>query len=115
MSDNEQPPNGMTGAAHTPGPWFVDGVYISAPDGEREPWQVAMMMDFCGEPVDQTPANAARIVACVNALEGIPDPSVVGEAIEALRLVAKSKTTDQRLAAVRGAQAIIAKLDGSAS
>lgn len=32
-------------------------------------------------------ANAARIVACVNALEGIADPSAVKDAIEALRKI----------------------------
>ena len=85
----------MTGVAHTPGPWFVgtqnDGLYIiagrkPAPNNDY-PWHdaprvcLATMQGPSASdclPVNKD-ANAARIVACVNACEGIADPAVVPE------------------------------------
>lgn len=132
----------MTGAAHTPTPWSAsepDGSYhdvirIFADADPTGALPVAIcpqrkspaMAVLSGEANTTTEAafNAARIVACVNALEGIPDPSVVGEAIEALRSntnelerIAHTKATDFRLVRelIVSNRATLAKLDGSAS
>ena len=72
--------------AHTPGPWSVEGVVWIAHDGEH-----SELMDDCpetgadycvnvGTPDEYVAIcygddNAARIVACVNACEGIDDPA----------------------------------------
>ena len=61
---------------HTPGPWIVGGRYnskILCNDGET------VIADLWAIPreggVDEGKANARRIVACVNACEGMEDPS----------------------------------------
>lgn len=46
---------------HTPEPWSLEKGLITGADGLL----LTSRMD----------ANAARIIACVNAMEGIPDPS----------------------------------------
>lgn len=75
----------MTQEAHTPEPWVVDGsLQIRAPDifddgTIAEDWVVAQVDVGCGYPDCHDKANARRIVACVNALAGIPI-----ETIEAL-------------------------------
>jgi hypothetical protein len=91
----------MTGVAHTPGPWFVgtqnDGLYIiagrkPAPNNDY-PWHdaprvcLATMQGPSASdclPVNKD-ANAARIVACVNACEGIADPAVVPDLVKAAK------------------------------
>jgi hypothetical protein len=72
---------------HTPGPWSIgykDGSgkeYITNTDT-----LIATVSWGCGcckddEPSEQELVNAERIVACVNACEGIEDPSLVSEII----------------------------------
>jgi len=79
----------MSGAKHTAGPWHVGGeysqgealLYIGAPSSP-------MILASMNEVHVSTRANATRIVACVNALEGIDDPAAFreafGELVEAL-------------------------------
>lgn len=73
---------------HTPGPWILekpelDCVAISASSGD---WldlaSVVIRVNDKHDPEGQ--ANAARIVACVNACEGLADPSVVPDLLAAL-------------------------------
>lgn len=88
-------------AQHTPGPWGCDDSVVGWWSGEQPGCMVRFYTrSHDGRVTDghalancltqsaghfAAEANAARIVACVNACEGIPDPSVVGDAIEALR------------------------------
>ena len=112
----------MSAKHHTPGPWTTrkgntrwsvvgGGQYIAyavsgtpglGPDGER--------------------ANAERIVACVNACEGLADPAVVPELLAALKVVTEclESTRDCSLgndpegsAACDRARAAIAKAEGT--
>jgi hypothetical protein len=74
---------------HTPGPWVA---HVSKAD---EFTSNDVMLIRSQEPLygvagieierDVDEANAARIVACVNACEGIEDPSVVPEMLAALK------------------------------
>jgi len=50
---------------------------------EPEPWDYDLMSR--SGPSDWMAANNHRAVVCVNALEGIADPSVVPEMVQALR------------------------------
>lgn len=70
---------------HTAEPWFFGSV-ITAADHVG----IAQIMDNPKWPNGEVEANAQRIVACVNACEGIADPSVVPEMLEALRAVHNS-------------------------
>lgn len=71
----------MSESKHTPGPWYVSGQTILQ-DSERYS-QIATLLRMTfkakpnGEyhPCEEMEANAARIVACVNACEGIDDPA----------------------------------------
>lgn len=82
----------MTQEAHTQGPWrFVPwhieegSSAVRAPDGHL----------ICSTASD---ANARRIVACVNALAGIPieaiESGVVAELVSVLRTIANDETVD---------------------
>jgi hypothetical protein len=51
---------------HTPEPWTAKGYTLHAADGRR------LNNDYTRVSVDEMRANARRIVACVNALAGIP-------------------------------------------
>ena len=121
----------MTGVAHTPGPWFVgtqnDGLYIiagrkPAPNNDY-PWHdaprvcLATMQGPSASdclPVNKD-ANAARIVACVNACEGIADPSVVPELLAALQLISNGPHDAEAIADMLGqVRAILAKATGGA-
>lgn len=71
MSRNKSKPK------HTPGPWWVDessryvgfnGTFTEVSIMDADNLEVAKGMDTPDE------ANAARIVACVNACEGLADP-----------------------------------------
>jgi hypothetical protein len=76
---------------HTPTPWSTEAAYspeagrdvpspyILGPDGQN----VAAAMAWH----DEYNANAARIVACVNALAGL-NPSAIPALVEALRRIA---------------------------
>lgn len=79
----------MSKPNHTPGPWKhepeIEARYDSMTGEKRErrsEWvtsaqgHVALASSICDAPV-----NAQRIVACVNACEGIADPSIIPELI----------------------------------
>ena len=73
----------VTKIQHTPGPWHIDGYNMAAiirDKGKRQFETLAV----CGG--DNWMDNAARIVACVNACEGI-NPDAVPEMLEALKWV----------------------------
>lgn len=81
-------PTTTTETKHTPGPWYVEqpyqepGAYIACK------WTTALvckMFKAADCSAEQVEANASRIVACVNACEGIENP---GEALEAFRKAA---------------------------
>lgn len=73
----------MTQAAHTPGPWQDAATDDSLIVVGRT--KIASTYEVPGDVWGM--ANRNRILACVNACEGIADPPVVGEAIEALRVL----------------------------
>lgn len=84
----------MTDAVHTPGPWQIvlygdgDSLVICAPNAD---WRICFMATPGESPnaMSIIRANARRIVACVNALEGIStadiEAGVVKELVEALK------------------------------
>ena len=57
---------------HTPGPWSVDSERTGACTIGTRAVEIARLDTENG---DRDHANAARIVACVNACEGLEDPS----------------------------------------
>lgn len=67
---------------HRPAPWEYTGVSIICPRSDQH---LAML---CGVPmgvsVEEMDANGERIVACVNACEGI-DPAAVPEMLKQLK------------------------------
>lgn len=69
--------------SHTPGPWHTHCQYhtkIATSDDKT-------LIATCGIMeigVEEAEANAARIVACVNACEGIENPEAVGEVFDVL-------------------------------
>lgn len=71
---NESHANTAAAAGHTPGPWHIfeaegGNLILNAPHtGGRYTGAVVLNAD------SNHNANAARIVACVNACEGIADP-----------------------------------------
>ncbi len=79
---------------HSPEPWEVGALtddgeshecyYIQMPDDDSDAASfdaVAMTSEWCGiEDIDQAKANAERIVACVNAMAGIPTKDLVSYA-----------------------------------
>lgn len=68
--------------AHTPEPWIVAGDSIVTSDDQ---FCIATVETDGGYEAPDPAANAARIVACVNALAGIQDPA---GALQAARDVA---------------------------
>lgn len=68
-------------SAHTPEPWRVDGYVVYALEldrlgRERNRFTAAVYTSLRGSaPFSEAAANAARIVACVNACAGLPDPA----------------------------------------
>lgn len=58
------------------GPYFVAVATGHAPVGTQE--------EACGDTGDASQANAARIVSCVNAMAGIPDPAAYRAAVKRL-------------------------------
>jgi hypothetical protein len=87
----------MSKAMHTPGPWhwnevkergcsphaveFLRGIVANAPVSKNG--GIPIGCEFIVSHV--SPHNAERIVACVNACEGVADPSVVPDLIIELR------------------------------
>lgn len=89
----------MSKSKHTPGPWeFLQSTGKLAPLPYKihvafgtHPPKKRTTIALCGSSNTLVAkANAARIVACVNACEGISDPSVVPEMLKALKEVASS-------------------------
>lgn len=61
---------------HTPGPWsYTEADGFRGPSGQL----LACIIDSRSTTTVEQEANAERIVACVNACEGIADPSCVPE------------------------------------
>lgn len=86
---------------HTPEPWkFVrqdkrfDGSQIIGTDGEN------ILFDQYGPDGSTTDANAARIVACVNACAGIPNEYLQNAAHNTRRIIANGQRMNQLLRAV---------------
>lgn len=76
----------MNEQKHTPAPWMVDPTFksevqthedktISSCWHEHAVGKTITLNDVLACPIEESAANAARIVACVNALEGIDDPA----------------------------------------
>lgn len=66
--------------SHTPGPWAItsqDGAdfHVTAPDGDDDPWNVAVVVGACGYPDDPrtgcTEGNARLIAAAPELLEAL--------------------------------------------
>lgn len=102
----------MSQPKHTPGPWSVDpesedaeAFVIFGPEKDNG-WcsLIACLAKRSDLPVE---ANAARIVACVNACEGIADPSVVPKLLETLKMA--ERTFGDRFPEI---VAIIARAEG---
>jgi hypothetical protein len=73
---------------HTPGPWQTDNMGLGLGHiRSSDPNDQRMIAYAQASPTD---ANAARIVACVNALEGIEDPAAFVAAVRELVEAARS-------------------------
>jgi hypothetical protein len=83
-----------THTAHTPTPWNVErpfqepGVYIAGPNTGL----IAKLYEpdanlYNGDKLVSIGGNSARIVACVNACEGIADPGAVPDLLAALKAI----------------------------
>ena len=73
---------------HTPGPWYVGDHEASSACVYGRPKGEGALVADCQpdgpiEPGERHVDDAARIVQCVNALEGWADPAVAGELLEA--------------------------------
>jgi hypothetical protein len=89
MSDTIKPATPPPPWTHTPGPWEADG-------GDTSTWWAVTLptggyviadLSESSYSADQDAANARRIVACVNACEGIDDPAAaLAEVREVLRV-----------------------------
>ncbi len=61
---------------HSPTPWIINAPNVRDAGGD---WVVVGEMESCGVTEETTsPANLARIVACVNACEGISNLELKG-------------------------------------
>lgn len=76
-------------SGHSPEPWYVaqrppgygfDGLFRIRDTTDHHVATVPSNNDASGKAVGDGPPNAARIVACVNAMAGIPDPQVFVDA-----------------------------------
>lgn len=105
---------------HTPGPWKPDGYGLRVlaepkhfkPTAAHPVFVVAQCSTFCNGTEPEERANAARIVACVNACEGI-NPEAVPDVVKALEELLSLDSGDSgtvREASVRdAARAALAK------
>lgn len=101
----------MTDRKHTRTPWHATDCGESPDDSTTEWWRVGgdqwhdgegfgrVVADLYGREADPTccsaEANAKRIVACVNACEGINNPAAIGGVIAALREVIARVASDE--------------------
>jgi hypothetical protein len=77
-----------THTAHTPGPWRIgqdSAAHAIWTAGNVPASLIVAIRPDCTEQDNNRQANAARIVACVNAMEGIADPGAVPDLLAALR------------------------------
>ena len=77
----------MSEAKHTPGTWRSQGGHVLA-SLDDDKWTTVFVAD-CGK----LHANAERIVACVNACQGI-DPAAVSDLLAAQTMGAQVNTPD---------------------
>jgi hypothetical protein len=108
--------------AHTPGPWHVHNhVHVHGAAGQR----IASVKGEFGDPAKS--ANANRIVAAVNACQGIGtealEQGVIGDLLEALERLVYDASGNQdnpmirvkTVATIEQARVIIAKATGRPS
>lgn len=99
---------------HTPEPWICDLASEFIMDGDQ-PWSEAICQFFNEQegPFENKDANAARIVACVNAMAGVEDPERFrkerDEFLAALKELVELKETSEKIKA--RAQAFITAKD----
>ena len=96
---------------HTPEPWkvFVKGRTLEVQDGAGLPIAAWPGFDDSRRPIAEHRANVLRIVACVNACEGI-DPGAVKELLEAAKaFLAPNHSPETWEIAHQGLVAAIAK------
>lgn len=73
---------------HTPGPWGFNvgkNGKVNGFEAVRIYGKEDMVLDFAHCNPGQNEIDAARVVACVNACEGIEDPSVVPDLLSGLK------------------------------
>lgn len=108
-----------THTPHTPEPWSVvtphPGQFAIVPENRQKhatTHTLAYIRDF----QSNDEANAARIVACVNACEGIADPGAVPDLLEALKsaldIMEGREAGSERVDAIAQARAAIARATG---
>lgn len=96
---------------HMPGPWKVQDEILGADNGGGSLTALGDLRSF-------NPADAARMVACVNACEGIPHPEAISDMIDALRIAMTSNenlhhlvtNADERITSVVALSAILKAL-----
>ncbi len=60
---------------HTQEPWKQDGYFVESGYEGNDPTRIGTVADcrpYVGDSSPEADANARRIVACVNALQGVP-------------------------------------------
>jgi len=82
--------NDMSEFKHTPGPWWIDQIDIADAHilGAPDRFATCDIVGTIDTTFDSGVANAARIVACVNACEGIANLDAIGDVVEAAKAVA---------------------------
>ena len=91
---------------HHPGPWVIEPdistVEVFTEQGDKGGFGCSWLACSGPGPRETLEANAARIVACVNALEGIDDPEAFVEAAKHITreltdgILAHGLSSDQR-------------------
>lgn len=81
---------------HTPGPWRAvpqtNGSKLIAADLKPLGLRIIAFNVARADSIIEDDANAARIVACVNACEGIADPNVIPEMLAAIKRISYGLT-----------------------
>ncbi len=100
---------------HTPAPWRIidkgNGYYIIAVGSETYPQRI-LTLDVERTSEEIGAANAARVVTCVNALEGM-DPNYIPQVIPALRHAIEIAQRTDLPASVNHFQTLLFSLTGS--
>jgi hypothetical protein len=71
----------------SPGPWEINGHHIASREPGFHPNIVCEVPRGALESAKYWPANAERIVNCVNALEGVHNPQVLPQVLKTLRFI----------------------------